>query len=185
MTASCWKRRWTPSHQCAASRPLRAAVRSSCMPTRATTTLLSDRLSPTRHRAAYHLQGHRVARAAGTHRWVVERTLAWLNRYRRLTVRYEQRADIHLAFLPWAACSPAGKRSTADSLDGCSKDVGGTQDYGRHCIVPSLSNSTLMMWADFENTNCRLCSCKSSSTTWSSGNPFGWKVCFMSIGSRE
>jgi transposase len=35
----------------------------------------------------------------GRHRWVVERTLAWLNRYRRLTVRYERRADIHEAFL--------------------------------------------------------------------------------------
>lgn len=35
----------------------------------------------------------------GRHRWVVERTLAWLNRYRRLTVRYERRADIHRAFL--------------------------------------------------------------------------------------
>jgi transposase len=30
---------------------------------------------------------------------VVERTLAWLARYRRLAVRYEQRADIHEAFL--------------------------------------------------------------------------------------
>ena len=35
----------------------------------------------------------------GRHRWVVERTLAWLNRYRRLRVRYERRADIHEAFL--------------------------------------------------------------------------------------
>jgi IS5 family transposase len=35
----------------------------------------------------------------GRHRWVVERTLAWLNRYRRLKVRYERRADIHQAFL--------------------------------------------------------------------------------------
>ncbi len=35
----------------------------------------------------------------GRHRWVVERTLAWLNRYRRLKVRYERRADIHLAFV--------------------------------------------------------------------------------------
>ena len=35
----------------------------------------------------------------GRHRWVVERPLAWLNRYRRLTVRYERRADIHQAFL--------------------------------------------------------------------------------------
>jgi IS5 family transposase len=35
----------------------------------------------------------------GRHRWGVERTLAWLNRYRRLTVRYERRADFHQAFL--------------------------------------------------------------------------------------
>jgi len=35
----------------------------------------------------------------GRHRWVVDRTLAWLNRFRRLTVRYERRADIHDAFL--------------------------------------------------------------------------------------
>jgi transposase len=34
----------------------------------------------------------------GRHRWVVERTLAWLNRFRRLAVRYERREDIHLAF---------------------------------------------------------------------------------------
>src|ERR687888_233290 len=35
----------------------------------------------------------------GRHRWVVERTLSWIARYRRLTVRYERRADIHLGFL--------------------------------------------------------------------------------------
>ena len=40
----------------------------------------------------------------GRHRWVVERTLAWLARYRRLTVRYERRADIHEAF-SLLACS--------------------------------------------------------------------------------
>ena len=32
-------------------------------------------------------------------RWVVERTFSWLNRFRRLKVRYERRADIHQAFL--------------------------------------------------------------------------------------
>ncbi len=35
----------------------------------------------------------------GRYRWVVERTLSWLNRFRRLNVRYEHRADIHEAFL--------------------------------------------------------------------------------------
>ena len=35
----------------------------------------------------------------GRHRWVVERTLSWIARLRRLVVRYERRDDIHLAFL--------------------------------------------------------------------------------------
>ncbi len=35
----------------------------------------------------------------GRHRWVVERTFAWLNQYRRLRIRYERRQDIHDAFL--------------------------------------------------------------------------------------
>jgi transposase len=40
----------------------------------------------------------------GRHRWVIERTLSWLNRLRRLTVRYERRADIHQAFLTLGCC---------------------------------------------------------------------------------
>jgi transposase len=35
----------------------------------------------------------------GRHRWVVERSLAWLVGYRRLQVRYERDADILLGFL--------------------------------------------------------------------------------------
>lgn len=35
----------------------------------------------------------------GRHRWVVERTLAWFSKYRRLTIRSERRDDIHEAFL--------------------------------------------------------------------------------------
>ena len=41
----------------------------------------------------------------GRHRWVVERTLAWLARFRRLTIRHERRADIHWTFTS-SACSP-------------------------------------------------------------------------------
>jgi transposase len=33
---------------------------------------------------------------------VVERTLSWIARFRRLTIRYERRADLHLAFLTLA-----------------------------------------------------------------------------------
>jgi transposase len=42
---------------------------------------------------------HRAKNRLGRYRWVVERTLSWLNRFRRLKIRYEHRADIHLAFL--------------------------------------------------------------------------------------
>ena len=35
----------------------------------------------------------------GRRRWVVERTFAWLNQFRRLRIRYEKRAEIHEAFL--------------------------------------------------------------------------------------
>jgi len=35
----------------------------------------------------------------GRHRWVVERTLGWLHRMKRLRVREERRADLHLALL--------------------------------------------------------------------------------------
>jgi transposase len=35
----------------------------------------------------------------GRTRWVVERTIAWLHRFRRLAVRYERRPSIHEAFL--------------------------------------------------------------------------------------
>ena len=35
----------------------------------------------------------------GRYRWAVERTLSWVNCFRRLKVRYERRADIHQTFL--------------------------------------------------------------------------------------
>ena len=57
-----------------------------------------------------HIKG-RIARKGiersdrlGRHRWVVERTLAWLTRYRRLAVRHERRADLHQAFLTLGCC---------------------------------------------------------------------------------
>jgi transposase len=43
------------------------------------------------------------SRRLGRHRWVVERTGAWFNRYRRLRVRDERRQDIHQAFVSLAA----------------------------------------------------------------------------------
>jgi transposase len=49
--------------------------------------------------------GNRIARRGiessqrlGRYRWVVERTLAWFSRFRRLTIRYERGVDIFEAF---------------------------------------------------------------------------------------
>ncbi len=44
-------------------------------------------------------KGIESSQRLGRHRWVVERTLAGLNRMRRLTIRYERRADIQQACL--------------------------------------------------------------------------------------
>ena len=42
-----------------------------------------------------------IKRDAGqrARRWVVERTHSWMNRFRRLLVRWEKRADTHIAML--------------------------------------------------------------------------------------
>jgi putative transposase len=46
----------------------------------------------------------RAKRHAGAkaRRWVVERTHSWLNRFRRILVRWEKRADTYLALLHFA-----------------------------------------------------------------------------------
>ena len=45
-------------------------------------------------------------------RWVVERTHSWTNRFRRLLIRWEKKADNYLAFLhlsfAWTTLSSAG-----------------------------------------------------------------------------
>ena len=53
------------------------------------------------------------AERLGRFRWVVERTLSWLNRFRRLKVRYERRADIHQAFLS-LGCTLICRRTLID-----------------------------------------------------------------------
>ncbi|ALN73075.1 hypothetical protein M673_10120 [Aureimonas sp. AU20] len=43
-------------------------------------------------------RGVESSQKLGRHRWVVERTFAWLAQFRHLDVRYERRADINIAF---------------------------------------------------------------------------------------
>jgi transposase len=40
-----------------------------------------------------------VIAGIGRHRWVVERTFAWLHNLRRLRIRYERDDQLHLAFM--------------------------------------------------------------------------------------
>ena len=49
----------------------------------------------------------------GRQRWKVERSLAWLLANRRLTVRYERRADILTAFLHLACALLCARKLTA------------------------------------------------------------------------
>lgn len=44
------------------------------------------------------------SRRLGRHRWVVERILAWLNRYQWLIIRDERRVDIHPTLISLACC---------------------------------------------------------------------------------
>ncbi|MGW6241481.1 transposase, partial [Streptomyces sp. NPDC055094] len=46
----------------------------------------------------------------GRHRWKIERSIAWLFGYRRLTVRYERKGSRLLAFLGLAAALTCYKR---------------------------------------------------------------------------
>jgi transposase len=48
-------------------------------------------------------KGTEASDRLGRHRWVIERTIAWLTGYRRLTLRYERIASHFLAFLTLAA----------------------------------------------------------------------------------
>jgi transposase len=64
---------------------------------------------PTRLPASAHQTTHRPARRrdqpeARGQRWVIERSFAWFNKFRRLTIRYERRLDMHHAFTS-IACS--------------------------------------------------------------------------------
>jgi transposase len=48
----------------------------------------------------------------GQHRWVIERSIAWLFGYRRLTTRYEVHAHLFCAFLTLAATLTCYKKLT-------------------------------------------------------------------------
>jgi transposase len=68
-----------------------AANRLSSAPTRATTPIPIAR------------RGVDDPARLGRHRWKIERTIAWLTGYRRLTIRYKRDGNHFLGFLQLAA----------------------------------------------------------------------------------
>lgn len=62
-----------------------------------------------------------IVQPYGHRRWVVERTLAWLTRYRRLAIRDERRQDVHEACRS-LGCAPIRFRAACRTTSGA---VGG------------------------------------------------------------
>lgn len=57
-------------------------------------------------------KGIETSKRLGKHRWVIERSIAWLFGYRRLTIRYERKANRFCAFLTLAATLVCYKKLT-------------------------------------------------------------------------
>ncbi len=57
-------------------------------------------------------KGIETSTKLGKHRWVIERSIAWLFGYRRLTIRYERHANHFSAFLTLAATLTCFKKPT-------------------------------------------------------------------------
>jgi putative transposase len=58
----------------------------------------------TAHIRARGEEGQAIKRQVGckARRWVVERTHSWMNRFRRILIRWDKKADHYLAFLHFA-----------------------------------------------------------------------------------
>jgi hypothetical protein len=56
------------------------------------------------------IRGEPYSSGLGRHRWVVQPTLSWRHQYNRLPVRYENRVDIHEAFITLCCALICGKR---------------------------------------------------------------------------
>jgi transposase len=57
-------------------------------------------------------RGVETSSRLGKHRWVVERTMSWLNGFRRLHRRYERKAEHFLAFVGLASALICYRRAT-------------------------------------------------------------------------
>jgi putative transposase len=67
----------------------------------------------TAHIRARGEEAHAIKREAGfrARRWVVERTHSWMNRFRRILIRWEKKPENYLAFLHFACALIAFRAS--------------------------------------------------------------------------
>ena len=68
--------------------------------------------APTRNHPRIARKGIESSDKLGKHRWVIERSIAWLFGYHRLTIRYERHAHLFCAFLTLAAVLTCYKKLT-------------------------------------------------------------------------
>jgi putative transposase len=79
---------------------------------------LLDEFGFTAHIRSRGEEANSIKREAGfrARRWVVERTHSWLNRFRRVLVRWEKRADTYLAMLHLACALIAWRTANWEPL---------------------------------------------------------------------
>jgi putative transposase len=67
----------------------------------------------TAHMRAQGEEAHAIKRQAGfrARRWVVERTHSWMNRFRRVLIRWDKKVENYLAFLHFACALIAFRAS--------------------------------------------------------------------------
>jgi hypothetical protein len=85
-------------------------------------------------------RGIETSERLGRHRWVVERSLAWLTGYRRLTLRYERCARLFTAFLTLAAALTCYKEAR-HMRQALTKHARGRKPHHRAAPAPCRSAS--------------------------------------------
>jgi transposase len=108
MTAACWRHCWTPTPAFVSvqdGRDVLVGNRTSCTPTRATTTRAAAATRPVAGSGYGSLGvGSRAPPASGGFAGVVERTMSWLLDFRRLALRYD-RSESTISALLSLACA--------------------------------------------------------------------------------
>lgn len=103
MIPKCWNLCWIESLCCVTDVVVLLVDQKNCMPIRLMTLPGAARPAPCAASGIVLPEGGLRVRHVLENVVGLERSIAWFHRFRRLIVRYERRADIHLAFMTLAA----------------------------------------------------------------------------------